>query len=141
MEDLNQDYNKIRQLFEESIPNLPSDKIFMERIETGIRAIETVKADFSQIKKQNRISALLSCGVGFISGIVLTLLYPFITTLIQEGIFSFMKFSQGYEVISKMLAWCIIAIICVAISIGTYISSRQLAGMKRYATILKRASV
>ena len=129
---MDKDYDKIRQLFEESLPELSPDRSFIARIENGIQGVDMVKSSLMKYKKRNRITAILSGAAGFICGAILTLLYPIINFLIGEGVLKLTEISPESEVLITVLASGAVALISVGVSLGTYsILSQQSPTSKR----------
>ena len=120
MENRDKEYERIKLLFEESLPELSSEKSFVAKVENGIQGIELVKANIKASKKGNKISALLSGMAGFLCGVILTLLYPFLNTLISSFIIGYLSNIPETEIISIVLTCIFISLICSGVSLGTY---------------------
>lgn len=122
MEDINQDYYKIRALFEESTEKLTPDKIFISRIENNLKAVDFVKIKFLSYKKRNRIVAMISGVSGFVCGVILSILFPIINSIIEAGILRIISLSPESEFVSNILTWILIALICIGTAVGCYVS-------------------
>ena len=103
---------KIKNLFEASLPPMTPDSIFIQRIVHSISAVELIALENKRLRRQNRISALTAAAVGFVCGVVLTLFYPLILEAISSVALSFMKSSSFINEISSTIA-------CVVISLGS----------------------
>lgn len=117
---MDKDYDKIKKLFEEALPELSSDESFISRVDIGIQGIDLVKSSLKGYKKRNMITAIFAGLTGFLCGALLTLIYPLINTLIQTGLLSYMKISEAVETIAIIATSVIITLVSLGVSLGTY---------------------
>ena len=78
------DDDKLKTLFTEYNPKMKSDDLFMEQLERKLIANESVKKSVSESRKRNRLAVLAAAITGFVSGVVLTLCYPYISNITEE---------------------------------------------------------
>lgn len=72
------DDNKLKSLFEDYQPEISSDFIFMNNLQRNMDAMEMVRQHNIAMQRQNRRAVVMAAFVGFISGIIITLLFPYI---------------------------------------------------------------
>ena len=73
MENRDKEYERIKLLFEESLPELSSEKSFVAKVETGIQGIELVKANIEASKRGNKISGQSQkCGLYYYASSIQT---------------------------------------------------------------------
>lgn len=117
---MDQTDDKLRQLFESSIPEFTPSGEFLKRIERNIEAVDLVRKNQAAIVVKSRRAAFLSGMAGFICGVILTLLYPFILNLLS-GLFMTMAQLKDYvEIVSMTATYGLIASGSVAGAMGTY---------------------
>ena len=129
MEKTDKDYIQIRKLFEDSLPEMSADRNFINRVETGIKGVDIVKASIESYRRRNRIAAVISGFAGFLCGVILTSLYPFINALIMPGILHIANMTSSVVMLVNIIVWILIAVVCLSVSLGTYpllIKTRQL---------------
>lgn len=136
MEIQDKDRNRIRNLFEESLPEMSPDCDFIARVESSIKTLEMVRFNLERYKQRNRKTAIISGLAGFICGIILTSIYPFINLMIEELILNAMAPSPGIELVPAVLAWVLIALICIGVALGSYaLFSEETVNHKRYRPV------
>lgn len=112
--------DKIRQLFAESIPELSSDILFMEKIEARINIMDLFKEKEKKMKKRSRTAALISGCAGFLCGIILTLLYPYITKFFISIFSEFTLPSLTIEMVSEISTLLLISLSSIATVFSSY---------------------
>lgn len=80
--------NKLKAIFAEYNPDMQPDELFMDRLNRNLKAIESVKQSTNRLHQRNRLAVLVAAITGFISGIILTICYPYITNYTHALIIS-----------------------------------------------------
>jgi hypothetical protein len=131
------DDNKLKEIFTDFSPEIPSSTLFMERLQHNLEsveiikrhnteAIETVKRQNKALKKRNKKAAAISAAAGFITGIILTNLLPLLTAGITAltgsiaAISSNLPHLPGLTNIYSIITWIIIAAVSITTAINTY---------------------
>lgn len=110
----------LRQLFEEFEPELSSDDIFMQKIESNLKMIEMVRNTQIVDAKKNRIVAIVSFAMGFLSGVILTLCYPWLLTFIQSVVVSLSPTIELSRSIIPIFVWILISAVSLCSTFSTY---------------------
>lgn len=121
---------EIRKLFERSLPELTSDREFIKRIERSIAAVDLALINQKDLKTINRKRAFIAGISGFMSGVILTLLYPFIIDLLESIFITFMLPSSFMSLISTTGCCAIITAGSLGGAIGVYIFLNKLPSNK-----------
>lgn len=113
--------DELKILFKAYNPELPSDRLFMDRLQKNLETVEMVKAELEAGRKERRLS-LAVCGVvGFLFGIVSAICYPMISGVIG----SFLASSNGYimQILAEYQIFVNLAAICLCgciLSLASY---------------------
>ena len=62
-------------LFEAYNPTLPSDSLFMQRLQNKLNTVEIVKSHTERMRQKNRYASVIAVITGFIMGITCTIFY------------------------------------------------------------------
>lgn len=82
MEDKFKEDEALRGLFAAFEPELGSSSAdFMERLEHRMEGMEIVRQSTRSVRRRSRVACVVSAFAGFITGVLLTLLYPFVSNL------------------------------------------------------------
>lgn len=77
--------DKLQSLFNNFNPDMAnSGENFMARLERNLRSVEVVKNQLVKDRRRNRLALVLSTAIGFIFGIIATIIYPSITQLVEN---------------------------------------------------------
>lgn len=114
------DDKELKQLFEDFEPELTSDDVFMHKIEKNMKMIEMVRATQMVDSKRNKRIAIFSFVVGFLSGVVLTLCYPWILVLIQSLVISLSPTIELSQSVIPIGVWILISAVSLCSTLGTY---------------------
>lgn len=106
---MNQDYDKIRLLFENSVPELGSDDVFIHRIGKVLDGVDIVKEARVSTLRRNRQTALLAAILGFVCGIFLTILFPIFKNIFDEFFIRFIELADIREIVSVVVSWAMIS--------------------------------
>ena len=116
--------DKIKDIFNGYDPDLSSSFAFMERLARNMDAIEFIHKENAAVLKRNRIAVATAAAAGFITGVVFTLIFPYINVLIQSMMAAVMtefllpeNFCGEYAMI---VSWLFIGGISVFVSLNTY---------------------
>lgn len=111
---------KIKQLFFESLPELSSDSLFMERIKGAVKAQEFLKTKERILKYQSRRAAFVSGVAGFMCGILMSWLYPHILLFFNSLLINFGNLSLPRDSMSEIFSWISVSLCCVITVFSTY---------------------
>lgn len=116
------DDDKIRDLFGCFEPEISGEREFINRLEVNLRSVEMIKDYNSDIKRRNRIAVIIAAFVGFISGILCTLLFPWMVdsavTFGSSSVVDSLKNLTEQDYL--MIYWIAIAGATAFISFNTY---------------------
>lgn len=124
--------DKISRIFREYEPEISSSMAFMERLERNLNAVEMVHRENEAVMRRNRIAIAAAAFAGFISGMIFTLLLPYITEVIRSG-FEYLTRINGLYINNsypQVLSWIIIGAISVFIAVNTYDITLSLLPLK-----------
>ncbi len=114
--------DKLKSLFAEFRPELPSDRRFMNRLERNMESVEIVKRRMAETRARNRRAVTVAAVVGFVVGFLFSLTLPYLNgvvygwqlTLPEESFTSVL--ADWFAVIS----WVVIGAVAVTAAINTY---------------------
>ncbi|MDE6022979.1 MAG: hypothetical protein K2G13_05695 [Muribaculaceae bacterium] len=113
----------IKEIFNDYEPELSSRMDFINRLERNLDAVELIHKENAIAMKRNKLAVAVASAAGFTSGIIFSLLIPYINQLISE-ISS--RISTDIQLLNKIAdyqhvaMWLIIGGISVLISLYTY---------------------
>ena len=110
----------IKKLFEESSEALSPDTKFMERIERAMEAVDTVESLNRSLVKKSRTIAVFSALAGFICGIIMSVISPWIKNLVDSIVMTVVKNRVAIAEIDIFITYAAIAIISVGAAMVTY---------------------
>ncbi len=125
--------DKIKDLFAAFTPELTSDTGFMRRLERNMEAVEIVKRRNAEVRRSNRRAVVLAALTGFVCGVVLTLLMPFISPLIVSAAGALrLPFidAEAISSVANIVCWIIVGAAAVAASLSTYESAMSVAARR-----------
>ena len=117
---MDKEFSDIRTLFEKSLPELTPDEIFIKRIENRINFISLIAEDKNKYKRKNLITAIISGLSGFLCGVILTLFYPYLSTLINTLLITYLQIEAARELVSITGSCIIIALCCIFTFVATF---------------------
>lgn len=114
--------DKLKSLFAEFRPELPSDSQFINRLERNMESVEIVKRRMAETRARNRRAVTVAAVVGFVVGFLFSLTLPYLSgvvagwqlTLPEESVMSVL--ADWFAVIS----WVVIGAVAVTAAINTY---------------------
>lgn len=126
--------DKIKEIFSGYNPEISSSIDFMERLERNLQAVELIHQENEAAIRRNRLAVTIASFSGFVTGVICTLLFPYINAIISSltysiaSTFQLVDFDYGNNVIS----WLLIGGVSVLVALNTYnISSSLLPQNKR----------
>lgn len=120
--------DKLKDLFKSYDPELSSSRDFIERLERNLNAVELIHRDNAAVLKRNRIAVAIASIAGFITGVVFTLLLPFISGIVSSVIDSIPTISsiEPSGDYSIAIAYLVIGALSVFVAVNTYSISLSL---------------
>lgn len=113
--------DKIKDIFKEFDPELSSSFQFIAKLEKNMEAVEIVRQFHSAQKRRNLWAVAIAGMAGFTVGVVMTLLFPFITEWIASFNFSIpLPHSSTLNFDFSYLAWLLVAMVSVFTSVSVY---------------------
>lgn len=70
--------DKLRDIFQSYTPSLTDSRRFMAKLEERMALVEMIKRQNEELRRYNRLSIIIAAVTGFISGVVFTLLMPWL---------------------------------------------------------------
>lgn len=113
----------LKDIFKNYEPELSSRMDFMNRLERNLDAVELIHKENANAMKRNRLAVIAASASGFISGILFSLLIPFINQLISvlcSRITTDIQLLNKIADYQQVAMWLIIGGISVIISLYTY---------------------
>lgn len=113
----------LKDIFKNYEPELSSRMDFMNRLERNLDAVELIHKENANAMKRNRLAVIAASASGFISGILFSLLIPFINQFISElcsRITTDIQLLNKIADYQQVAMWLIIGGISVIISLYTY---------------------
>lgn len=117
---MNKDYDKIKHLFESSLPELTPDNIFIQRIKQELSTVEAIKNYQTEHKHKIKKVAFISASIGFACGVCLTFLYPLILNMFDSLLIALIQIVSYREFVSMIISWIFIAVGSVGGAICSY---------------------
>lgn len=119
------DHDKaIRNLFQGFNPELRSSAKFMDELNERCRAVDMLREICQKKQRENRLAVIIASITGFITGILMTLAFPYIkemmSALIMRGMVAFPRLTRIPDIALDYPAWALTAVITVAVSLSTY---------------------
>lgn len=113
--------DKLKDLFSNYEPDLSSSFQFMTKLKKNMEAVEIVRQYHAAQKRLNRWAVAIAGMSGFAVGVVMTLLFPFITEWIASFNFNIpLTHTSALTFDFKYLTWLIVAAISVLTSVSVY---------------------
>ena len=114
--------DKLKSLFAEFRPELPSDSQFMNRLERNMESVEIVKRRMAETRARNRRAVTVAAVVGFVFGFLFSLTLPYLS-----GVVASWQLTLPEESVTRVLAdwfavisWVVIGAVAVTAAINTY---------------------
>lgn len=113
---------RLKEIFSGYDPKLSSSVDFMERLDRNLKAVELIHRENESVMKRNRIAVVLASLAGFITGVIFTLLFPYLHGLVNSvadtllSTFSIPTPLYGLQILTLLL----IGGISVFVAVNTY---------------------
>lgn len=114
--------DKLKQLFDNFSPQLPSDQEFISRLESRLDSVEMIRRHNLLLQKRNRRALILASAAGFIAGIMFTLAIPYLNSLISGlAAAATSSFITGAMIVNvNIISWFLSAAMSVAVALSVY---------------------
>lgn len=119
---------RLKEIFNDYDPKLSSSMDFMERLDRNLNAVELIHRENESVMKRNRIAVVLASLAGFITGVIFTLIFPYLHGLVNSventllSTFSIPTPLYGIQI----MTWLLIGGISVFVAVNTYSISTTL---------------
>ena len=124
--------DKIKELFCEYDPELSPSKAFIYRLERHLDAVEMIHRQNAAVMKRNRVAVIAAACAGFISGIIFTLLLPYLVEIVVYSIETITGLSgnDGFYGYPQAISWIFIGAASVFVAVNTYDISLSLLPLR-----------
>lgn len=113
--------DKLKDIFRNFQPELSSDNKFLDRLQKNMEVLEIVKRDASAARRRNVISLAVAALSGFVAGVIVTLLFPLISSRITETSFSIPLPGITEIMLNQQITgWILAAILSTFIAFNAY---------------------
>jgi len=113
--------DKLKKLFSDFEPDISSDFQFMTKLQRNMNAVEIVRQHTSAQRKRSRTAVLIAAVSGFISGVILTLLFSLIEDWITTIQISITHLSiSPISIDSRLIAYIVMAAVSVITALNAY---------------------
>ncbi|MBD5262119.1 MAG: hypothetical protein HDS38_08330 [Bacteroides sp.] len=126
---------RIKDLFKDYAPDLSSSMDFMQRLERNLDAVELIHRENAAVMKRNRLAVAIASCAGFLTGVIFTLLFPYINSLIQslsESIQASCNIPYSLNGM-QLIAWLAVGAASVFVALNTYSLTNLLLSNKHTA--------
>ena len=115
----------IRELFENFRPELPSDEEFMQSLDRRLDAVETLRSIAEKQRRSSRIAVAAALAAGFASGVVCTLLMPWLLDTVG-GLWSTVVPADSWSYIPLVICWIMVSSITVLTAMKVFTAVRSM---------------
>lgn len=124
--------DKLKQLFSDFNPPLSDDGLFMSRLESRLDSVELVRRQHAVLRRRRTIAVAISAVAGFVTGVIFTLLLPYIASAAADIKLSFAATSFVFKAADNYLfpATLFMAAASAFVVLNTY--ELSLWALKRY---------
>lgn len=129
---MQQNDNDIKKLFEVFTPTLSSDTDFIARLQKNMDAVESVKTHVATLQRRNRIAVVAAALAGFMTGVLCTLLFPFIADSLAPLSLSIPHLQiPPININWRIVGWLLSGTLCVLAAVQTYSFTLARLSVKR----------
>lgn len=115
------DDDKIKALFNDFQPELSSSVAFMAKLQKNMETVEILKQHTFAVKKRNKIAVAIAALSGFAMGVILTLLFPLITSWALTFSLSLPHiYFSSITINYSFVAWIVMAAVCIITALNAY---------------------
>lgn len=113
--------DRLKDLFSDFQPELPSSFQFMARLQKNMEAVEIVKQHNLALRRRNKLAVAIAALSGFAMGVILTLLFPLIGDWVSTFSISLPHLHvSSITVDYSFLAWIVMAGVCIITALNAY---------------------
>lgn len=113
--------NRLKDLFSDFQPELPSSFQFMARLQKNMESVEIVKQHNLALRRRNKLAVAIAALSGFAMGVILTLLFPLIGDWVSTFSISLPHLHvSSITVDYSFLAWIVMAGVCIITALNAY---------------------
>lgn len=113
------DDDKIKGLFSDFTPELSPDELIMSALQRNISAVESVRQQHVALRRRSRVAVLIAACVGFLTGVIFSLLLPMITNWIISVRIT-LPFIDVASVDYSFMAWILMAGVSALTALNAY---------------------
>lgn len=120
--------DKIKDIFKEFDPELSSSFQFIAKLQKNMEAMEIIRQYNAAQKRRNKWAVAIAGFSGFAMGVIMTLLFPFITDWVASLNLSLpLSHSSTMTFDFSYLVWLLVAAVSVLTAVSVYeIASKNL---------------
>ena len=113
---------KIKSLFSNFEPELPSDFGFMSELQRKLDAVEAIKQHAEELKARNRKAVAIAALVGFVVGFLFSLSLPYLSDWVARWQMSLSESSLLYSLTGNfnVVIWTVIGATSVFAAVNSY---------------------
>jgi hypothetical protein len=112
---------KLKELFTDFQPEMSSSLQFMAKLQKNMERVEILKQHNLAIKKRNKLAVCIAAAIGFLTGVILTLLFPLIGSWVSTFSISLPHLHISSLTIDySFVGWIIMAATCIITAINAY---------------------
>lgn len=113
--------DKLRDIFNDFQPELSSSFEFMTKLQKNIEMVEILKQHNIALKRRNKLAAAIAAMSGFVTGVILTLLFPLIESWVSTISISIPQVHiSSVTVDYSIVAWIVMAGVCIITALNAY---------------------
>jgi hypothetical protein len=113
--------DKIKELFTNFQPEMSSSLQFMAKLQKNMERVEILKQHSLAIKKRNKLAVCIAAAIGFLMGVILTLLFPLIGSWVSTFSISLPHLQiSSFTIDYSFVGWIIMAVTCIITALNAY---------------------
>ncbi|MDE5688238.1 MAG: hypothetical protein K2I18_06395 [Paramuribaculum sp.] len=114
--------DKLKTLFSDFEPELPSDFLFMNKLQGSLDSVEIVRQHSAEVRSQNKKAVMIAAFVGFIVGFISSLSLPYLSEAVSKWRLTLPDESMMKALADNftIIAWIMIGSTAVFAALNTY---------------------
>jgi hypothetical protein len=113
--------DKLKELFTNFQPEMSSSLQFMAKLQKNMERVEILKQHSLAIKKRNKFAVCIAAAIGFLMGVILTLLFPLIGSWVSTFSISLPHLQiSSFTIDYSFVGWIIMAVTCIITALNAY---------------------
>jgi hypothetical protein len=113
--------DKLKELFTNFQPEMSSSLQFMAKLQKNMERVEILKQHSLAIKKRNKLAVCIAAAIGFLMGVILTLLFPLIGSWVSTFSISLPHLQiSSFTIDYSFVGWIIMAVTCIITALNAY---------------------